>query len=71
MTQPVGRMTWAEWIPCFILPADLISICILAMACLPSHDPTQGPSPTPIPMAGLDLENLDYSYPPTGTCGDR
>ena len=56
-------------IVCRLAAALLLILTVLA--CEPSYDPPQNPRPTPIPMAGLDLQYLDYSYPPTGISGDR
>ena len=50
--------------------AVALSLILTVLACQPSHDPPQNPKPTQVPMAGLDLEYLDYGYPPTGISGD-
>ena len=41
---------------------------LMALACQPSNEPP--PRPTPIPMAGLDLEYLEHTYLPTGVSGN-
>ena len=51
--------------------AVALPLILTMLACQASYDPPQNPRPTQIPMAGLDLEYLDYSYPPTGISGDR
>ena len=49
--------------------ATLVIVSIALLACEPSYAPPKSPRPTPVPPAGLDLEYLDYSYPPGGMSG--
>ena len=51
--------------------AVALPLMLTVLACQPSYDPPESPRPTPVPMAGLDLEYLNYSYPPTSIAGDR
>ena len=51
--------------------AVALQLMLTVLACEPSYDPPQNPRSTLIPMAGLDLQYLDYSYPPTGISGNR
>ena len=51
--------------------AVALPLILTMLACQASYDPPQNPRPTQIPIAGLDLEYLDYGYPPTGISGDR
>lgn len=52
-----------------LIPA--LPLMLTLLACQPSPDPPQNPRSTPIPIAALDLEYLDYGYPPTGISGSR
>ena len=49
--------------------ATSVALLMALLACEPSNAPPQSPRPTPVPPAGLDLEYLDYSYPPSGMSG--
>ena len=45
----------------------LLSLAVLA--CQPSNDPPLIPRPTPIPLTGMNVVELDRTYPPTGMSG--
>ena len=51
--------------------AIMLPLILTMLACQPTGEPAPSPRPTPAPMAGLDLEYLDYGYLPSGISGDR